>query len=435
MDQQNKELIEAQVLSDKDDLTKIQGSPIATELFDMEVPKGFHTLKIRKYKGTNPKEHIQQYHDSLGLYSNLNHILCPRLQGQIAHFVKQPATLEDMITKVNEYVDLERMMSKRHKSTKSVLTTKGSTRERNSEPREHQGDQKRSKGNPDRPQKGNLIPKPVLPMMNVQISAIFLILSKDKLCRLSQPLEPIEGKPYCMHHEREKSAAGVLCHLKKRQPTFATSIKLAKDVVGIVAILGKVGGENLRRLCLEYIGLDTTMEIMCKTLKGAKALETMTKKDESIRVLVFTCLGLLSGGTWMADIPYVGDFVANDPQRRLALLKPRLPTGDCPHGLLGFVVNINDLESINPPCLIINSHGLRETLFYILFSCVKILIEMGEAEEKEQEATSLLRRGGSKRRRIDKRKIREHKLGENSLNWDYFGDNPRFKGISFRRRF
>ncbi|KAF6145185.1 hypothetical protein GIB67_041380 [Kingdonia uniflora] len=42
----------------------------------MEVPKGFHTLEICKYKGTDPKEHIQQYYDSLGLYSNLNHILC-----------------------------------------------------------------------------------------------------------------------------------------------------------------------------------------------------------------------------------------------------------------------------------------------------------------------------------------------------------------------
>ncbi|KAF6166431.1 hypothetical protein GIB67_034982 [Kingdonia uniflora] len=65
----------------------------------------------------------------------------------------------------------------------------------------------------------------------------------------------------------------------------------------------------------------------------------------------------------------------------------------------------------------------------------KMMIEMGEAEEKEQEATSSWRRGGSKRGRIDKRKSREHKLGEDSLNRDYFDDNPRFKGISFRRRF
>ncbi|KAF6143882.1 hypothetical protein GIB67_001676 [Kingdonia uniflora] len=60
---------------------------------------------------------------------------------------------------------------------------------------------------------------------------------------------------------------------------------------------------------------------------------------------------------------------------------------------------------------------------------------MGETEEKEQEATSSQRRGGSKRGRIDKRKSCEHKLREDNLNRDYFGDNPRFRGISFRRRF
>ncbi|KAF6134224.1 hypothetical protein GIB67_010023 [Kingdonia uniflora] len=65
----------------------------------------------------------------------------------------------------------------------------------------------------------------------------------------------------------------------------------------------------------------------------------------------------------------------------------------------------------------------------------KIMIKMGEAEEKEQETTSSRRRGGTKNRWIDKRKSHEHKLGEVSLNRDYFSDNPRFKGISFRRRF
>ncbi|KAF6169834.1 hypothetical protein GIB67_034226 [Kingdonia uniflora] len=60
---------------------------------------------------------------------------------------------------------------------------------------------------------------------------------------------------------------------------------------------------------------------------------------------------------------------------------------------------------------------------------------MREAEEKEQGATSSQRRGGSKRGMIDKWKGRDHKLGEFSLNRDYFGDNPRFAGIPFRRRF
>ncbi|KAF6172895.1 hypothetical protein GIB67_035449 [Kingdonia uniflora] len=61
MNQRIKELIEAQALGSKDNFTKLQGSLIAKELFDMKVPTGFHTLKIRKYKGTDPKEHIQQF--------------------------------------------------------------------------------------------------------------------------------------------------------------------------------------------------------------------------------------------------------------------------------------------------------------------------------------------------------------------------------------
>ncbi|KAF6141968.1 hypothetical protein GIB67_037936 [Kingdonia uniflora] len=59
MNQRIKELIEAQVLGTTGDVTKLQGSPIAQDLFDMEIPKGFQTLKLRKYKDTGPKDHIQ----------------------------------------------------------------------------------------------------------------------------------------------------------------------------------------------------------------------------------------------------------------------------------------------------------------------------------------------------------------------------------------
>ncbi|KAF6143506.1 hypothetical protein GIB67_029675 [Kingdonia uniflora] len=87
MDQRIKVLIRAQALGNMDSLTKLQGSLIAKELFDMEVWTGFHTPKICKYKGTDPKEHIQQFRDYLGLYSYLNHILfrifATSLQGEL----------------------------------------------------------------------------------------------------------------------------------------------------------------------------------------------------------------------------------------------------------------------------------------------------------------------------------------------------------------
>ncbi|KAF6136415.1 hypothetical protein GIB67_019298 [Kingdonia uniflora] len=76
MDQRIREIIEATALNAKDDSYKLQGSPIAKEFCDMNVPTCFHTPKIIKYKGTDPGQHVQQFRDILGLYSNLNHILC-----------------------------------------------------------------------------------------------------------------------------------------------------------------------------------------------------------------------------------------------------------------------------------------------------------------------------------------------------------------------
>ncbi|KAF6175433.1 hypothetical protein GIB67_036524 [Kingdonia uniflora] len=182
----------------------------------MNVPTGFHTPKIIKYKGTDPSQHVQQFRDSLGLYSNLNQILCrlfaTSLQDEplcwfhslpdgsihifeqlqkifikaYAHnkdkeenlyslislkqtygekleefskkflelarkvnnldqkatvsaftnalqfnykakeylFLKKPKTLKDMIEKVNNYIDLERMMPEPNKPVKAVYNTK-----------------------------------------------------------------------------------------------------------------------------------------------------------------------------------------------------------------------------------------------------------------------------------------------------------------------
>ncbi|KAF6168496.1 hypothetical protein GIB67_001371 [Kingdonia uniflora] len=68
-------------------------------------------------------------------------------------FLNKPTKLEEMITKVNSYVDLKRMMSERQKSTKSVLSTKSPPAEQTSEPKEEQGDHKRTKGNTEYPRR------------------------------------------------------------------------------------------------------------------------------------------------------------------------------------------------------------------------------------------------------------------------------------------
>lgn len=52
--------------------------------------------------------------------------------------------------------------------------------------------------------------------------------------------------------QREKSAAGILWQLKTRHGTQAAHLTLTKDVLGIVAMLGKVEDDNLSRSKFSY---------------------------------------------------------------------------------------------------------------------------------------------------------------------------------------
>lgn len=70
--------------------------------------------------------------------------------------------------------------------------------------------------------------------------------------------------------------------------------------------------------------------------------------------------------------PFSGDVMIDDPQRKLMLHKPRLPSGEFPPGFLGFAVNMIHLDRENLSCLTANGHGLRETLFYSLFSHLQV---------------------------------------------------------------
>lgn len=69
--------------------------------------------------------------------------------------------------------------------------------------------------------------------------------------------------------------------------------------------------------------------------------------------------------------PFVGEFVPNDPQRRLDILKPRLPSGELPRGFLGYAVNMIHVEH-SLSYLTADGDGLRETLFYHLFSNLQV---------------------------------------------------------------
>ncbi|KAF5743449.1 protein DEFECTIVE IN MERISTEM SILENCING 3-like [Tripterygium wilfordii] len=179
----------------------------------------------------------------------------------------------------------------------------------------------------------------------------------------------------------EKSAASILCQLNTRHGTLAYHLLMTRDVLGVVATLGKVDDDNLNRLFSEYLGLDTMLAIVCKTLEGVKALEVYEKdghinKGSGLHGLGASIGRALEGRFRVISLenlrPYCGEFVADDPQRRLDLLKPKLPNGECPPGFLGFAVNMIKVEGANLFCVTTSGYGLRETLFYNLFSCLQV---------------------------------------------------------------
>ncbi|GAV66192.1 hypothetical protein CFOL_v3_09702 [Cephalotus follicularis] len=185
----------------------------------------------------------------------------------------------------------------------------------------------------------------------------------------------------------EKSAAGILYQLQTRHGSQASQSPLIKDVLGVVATLGKVDDENLSRLFSEYLGVKTMLGIVCKTYQGVKALELYDEEGcinkESGLYGLGSSIGRALDGRFLVHCleflrPYPGEFVADDPQRKLDLLNPRLPNGECPPGFLGFAVNMIKVDSTNSVYVTASGHGLRETLFYNLFSRLQVYKTRGD---------------------------------------------------------
>ncbi|XP_065847161.1 protein DEFECTIVE IN MERISTEM SILENCING 3-like [Euphorbia lathyris] len=180
--------------------------------------------------------------------------------------------------------------------------------------------------------------------------------------------------------QHETSAGGILCQLTTRHGTHAPQLAFTKDVLGIVATLGKVDDDNLSRLLSEYLGVETMLGIVCKTYEGVKALETYDKEghinsDSGIRGFGTTIGRTLDGRFLVICLenlrPYCGEFVDDEPQRRLDLLRPKLPNGECPPGFIGFAVNMIHVDYMNL-LYVYDAYGLRETLFYSLFSRLQV---------------------------------------------------------------
>ncbi|PRQ58501.1 hypothetical protein RchiOBHm_Chr1g0359991 [Rosa chinensis] len=188
-----------------------------------------------------------------------------------------------------------------------------------------------------------------------------------------------------MRHE--KSAAALLCKLKPMKSHHATqalNLALTKDmlgIIGVVASLGRVDDDDLSRILSEYLGLETMLAIVCRTYEGVKVLEKYDGDGMIISSAGIHGLGSSIGNSikgrfqviCLEDLrPYVGGFVADNPQRKLALPKPQLPNGECPHGFLDYAVNMINLDKRNLLSLTTGGHGLRETLFYSVFSRLQV---------------------------------------------------------------
>lgn len=138
---------------------------------------------------------------------------------------------------------------------------------------------------------------------------------------------------------------------------------------------------NLNRLFSEYLGLQNMLAIVCKTYEGIKVLEMydgegLVNKGSGIQGLGASIGRALEGRYSVICLeylrPYAGEFLSDDPQRRLDIPKPRLPNGNTPAGFLGYAVNMVNLDRPHIFCLTSSGSGLRETLFYTLFSRLQV---------------------------------------------------------------
>lgn len=177
--------------------------------------------------------------------------------------------------------------------------------------------------------------------------------------------------------KHENTAAAIWCQVKRHRNQAAHM----KDVLGVVATLGKANDDNLSGLLSEYLGLDNMLALVCMTYDSLKSLESYDKEGSINKSSGLHGLGASIGQTLEGRFnviclehvrPYVGEFMPNDPQRRLALRKPTLPNGESPAGFMGFAVNMIQIDTAHLYYLTTDGNGLRETLFYTLFSRLQV---------------------------------------------------------------
>ncbi|CAL9180289.1 unnamed protein product [Musa hybrid cultivar] len=175
------------------------------------------------------------------------------------------------------------------------------------------------------------------------------------------------------------TAAAICCCLSKaiqKQETWKCFTNWTQDVVGLVALLGNVNTSKNSRMFSQFLGEDNMLAIVCKSYEAASRLEYYDEAgkidhQQAVHGAAAT-LGINISRRFpvicLEDIrPYQGRIMPNDPQRRLCLSNPLLQSGAVPAGFLGYAVNMINLDIHHWNTKTLSGHGLRETLFYLLF--------------------------------------------------------------------
>ncbi|KAL4204772.1 hypothetical protein AMTRI_Chr01g133770 [Amborella trichopoda] len=181
---------------------------------------------------------------------------------------------------------------------------------------------------------------------------------------------------------KSKIAASVLSKRvlprRVREPQFS----FVQDVIGIVALLGSVSSSRLSRVLANYLGENHMLAIVCKSSEGARTLERFAQDGK------MDCNRALHGATFSPSKEHItsqfhvicleelshfqGEVETSQPQSRLNLSHPMLPSARKPSGFQGFAVNMINLDVQNLHTVTDDGRGLRETLFYYLFGELQV---------------------------------------------------------------
>ncbi|KAH9325961.1 hypothetical protein KI387_006139, partial [Taxus chinensis] len=181
---------------------------------------------------------------------------------------------------------------------------------------------------------------------------------------------------------RQGNSAGALwIELNSRHHIRLLKPPVFPDVIGVVALLGKVETDLLSWALSEYLGKDNMLAIVCKSHEAIEQLEQYDQAgklipESGIHGIAITENRHIDGRfrvICLEDLrSYDGGCKSDDPQKCLIIEDPKLLSGTKPSGFMGYAVNMIKLDPENPNASASSGVGLRETLFFNLFSYLQV---------------------------------------------------------------